>query len=102
MAIAPAQEQHSNGEPERVTPHDPPDAGSDTVEPARVRDPDGGAPWAVRMARTRGGRVGFNGGRVQDGRFGAVDRTGELHELPLKRGRLRSLLRAARFQRFRQ
>jgi hypothetical protein len=56
--------------------------GSSRVEPMRARDPGGGPPWALRIARSKTGLVCSTVGQVVDGSFGIVGLDGHFRALP--------------------
>jgi hypothetical protein len=51
------------------------------VEPISVRDPAGGAPWGVRIARSETGLICTTAGQIVGGRFGVIGLDGRFREL---------------------
>jgi hypothetical protein len=60
-----------------------PDGGGASL-PTTVSDPDGLAPWAVRVYRSQAGLTCPEAGRTKDGNFGQVDSDGEFRPLDLE------------------
>jgi hypothetical protein len=63
--------------------------GSVTLLALRVADPDGGAPWGLRVYRTSRGAGCWQFGRVVNGRLGVID--DRFHELPVQQEQCRPL-----------
>lgn len=82
VVAAPAVGAVSNwfgiGAPEHAAPSSPtlgsgaPLPGTDRLMPLRVRDPQGGPPWGVRVMRTTRGDTCVQVGRVEDGTIGSL------------------------------
>jgi hypothetical protein len=60
-----------------------PDGGA-AIIPATVADPDGRAPYAVRVYRSKAGLTCPEAGRTKDGNFGQVDGDGNFHALDVE------------------
>ena len=67
----------ANG-PELVQPD-----GRGASVPVAVADPDGRAPWAVRVYRSQAGLTCPEAGRTKDGNFGQVDSDGDFRSLDI-------------------
>jgi hypothetical protein len=67
--------------PEDVQPQMKPLVRTAHVEPLRARDPAGGAPWGVRIARSETGLICTTAGQIVGGRFGVIGLDGRFREL---------------------
>ena len=67
--------------PEDVQPQMTPLVRTAHVEPISARDPAGGAPWGVRIARSETGLVCTTAGQIVGGRFGVIGLDGRFRAL---------------------
>jgi hypothetical protein len=67
--------------PQNVQPQMKPLVSTVHVEPLRAKDPAGGAPWGVRIARSETGLVCTTAGQVVGDRFGIIGLDGRFREL---------------------
>lgn len=67
--------------PRDVPPEQSPVPASAEVTPPRASDPAGGAPWALRIARSKAGFTCSTVGQVKDGQFGLVGLDGTFRRL---------------------
>jgi len=68
--------------PRDVPPEQTPAPGTSRLEPLRIPDPDGGPPWALRVARSQTGQLCATVGQVIDGDFGLIGLDGRFRSLP--------------------
>ncbi|MBE2317932.1 hypothetical protein DVA67_018265 [Solirubrobacter sp. CPCC 204708] len=68
--------------PEQVPDEQTPLAGTAVVTPLRAPDPDGGPPWALRVARSKTGFTCTTVGQVRDNVFGLTGLDGVFRRLP--------------------
>jgi hypothetical protein len=69
-------------DPATVPDEQTPLAGTAVVSDLRARDPDGGAPWTVRVARSKTGLTCTTVGQVRDNVFGLTGLDGVFRRLP--------------------